>query len=150
MKNEKISAAAKARYADKTKHPMYGKKHSEKAKTKMSKSRSLLTGDRSANWRGGKIIVGRYVYIHSPNHPHATKDRYVAEHRLIMEELLRRYLTPNEIVHHVDGDSFNNDVENLVLCNTVANHMDQHPRQRDTLGRYIKPGTIKIAPPKRG
>ncbi len=36
-------------------------------------------------------------------------------HRHIMEEKLGRELKPNEHVYHLDGDSTNNDVDNLII-----------------------------------
>ena len=36
-------------------------------------------------------------------------------HRLVMEEKLGRPLEPNEHVYHVNGDSKDNSVENLVV-----------------------------------
>ena len=38
------------------------------------------------------------------------------EHLLVMEEYLGRPLEPGEIVHHVDEDKTQNDIENLELC----------------------------------
>jgi hypothetical protein len=40
----------------------------------------------------------------------------IAEHRLVMEEYLGRYLDPEEIPHHIDEIKDHNDIENLELC----------------------------------
>ena len=41
------------------------------------------------------------------------KGRYVYEHRLIMEQYLGRLLTPDEVVHHINGDVLDNRLANL-------------------------------------
>lgn len=56
-----------------------------------------------------------YKYIFKIDHPYANDGKYVAEHRLIMEEKMGRYLEPNEIVHHINGNKSDNRVENLVV-----------------------------------
>lgn len=59
---------------------------------------------------------------------------YVLEHRLVMAEYLDRPLTKSETVHHIDGDTTNNKIENLQLrigphgrgqvlkCNACGSH----------------------------
>ena len=74
-----------------------------------------------------KIMINKYRYIYMPNHPDAigTKKLYVAEHRLIMEESLGRFLNDDEIVHHKDENTLNNDILNLQLM-TATEHIKHH------------------------
>lgn len=66
------------------------------------------------NWRGGKIKNSGYIMIYKPKHPFA-KRKYVLESRLVAEKILGRYLTKNEIIHHIDGVKDDNRIENLYL-----------------------------------
>lgn len=79
----------------------------------------------NSNWRGG--ICRRknwYVYIYMPKHPFAL-DNYVAEHRLVMEKKLGRYLKFNELVHHINGIKNDNRIENLELSDS-SKHATHH------------------------
>jgi Zn-finger nucleic acid-binding protein len=78
-----------------------------------------------------KIVNKKYVYIYAPEHPHAigTKKLYVAEHRLVMEKHIGRYLTKDEIVHHINEDTRDNKIENLQIM-TAGEHSRHHRRKK--------------------
>lgn len=85
-------------------------------------------GSQTNHWKGGRCNAGpqgKYVYIYSPDHPLRTKDEYVMEHRLVMEAHLGRYLERTEYVHHKNGNTKDNRLENLEL-HTKASHSRRH------------------------
>ncbi len=75
------------------------------------------------------VIISSYRYILMTEHPFSSKKGYVAEHRLVMEELLGRYLSSSEVVHHIDGDKLNNSPINLEVMSN-SQHISFHKRKR--------------------
>jgi len=68
------------------------------------------------DWKSySRIIHKGYVDVYMPSHPMATKNGIVKEHRLVMEEMIGRYLERHENVHHKNGDRADNRPENLEL-----------------------------------
>lgn len=66
-------------------------------------------------------------------HPYKQKyvdGRKLYEHTLIAEKALGRPLPKGAEIHHVDGDKFNNEPSNLIICPDRAYHFLLHIRQR--------------------
>lgn len=75
-------------------------------------------------WQGGYSVDEEgYILEKRPDHPQATAGGYVRQHRLVMEKVLGRYLTPEEVVDHKNRDTSDNDPGNLELYATNAAHL---------------------------
>ena len=75
-------------------------------------------------WQGGYSVDEEgYILEKRPDHPQATTGGYVRQHRLVMEKMLGRYLTPQEVVDHKNRDTSDNDPGNLELYPSNAAHL---------------------------
>jgi hypothetical protein len=63
----------------------------------------------------GTVSSGGYRIVFRPGHPNAGRHGRIAEHRLIMAEMMGRPLFPNENVHHKNGNKLDNNPDNLEL-----------------------------------
>lgn len=89
------------------------------------------TGKDSWMWRGGINKDGNgYTRVYSPDHPYCDVLNSVAQHRLIAEKALGKYLPSGAEVHHIDGNKGNNANSNLVICQDRAYHFLLHQRAR--------------------
>lgn len=85
------------------------------------------TGSKHNAWKNGKnLMTHGYIRIR-------INKKYVYEHRYIMEKYLERPLKRNEIIHHIDGDKTNNNINNLKLM-TKNKHdaMEANKRWEDS------------------
>ena len=76
----------------------------------------------------------------------------VLAHRWLAEQALGRSLRPEEVVHHRDGDSLNNDPENLIVLphQRFHAHAEFHGRRQRTGMTSLFPEYFQGIPESRG
>jgi hypothetical protein len=99
-------------------------------KSPESRPATRMKREKSKWWKGGRIFERGYkLVLVDKEHPYGIAkgggEKYIREHRLIMEKHLGRYLKKNEVVHHIDGDRKNNELKNLKLM-TTSEHARDH------------------------
>lgn len=77
---------------------------------------------------GHTVIYGGYVFELCPDHPKGNRFGFVAQHRLIVERALGYYLQSHQLVHHIDHNKANNDLDNLQVM-SKGDHLRLHRRQ---------------------
>jgi DNA-directed RNA polymerase subunit RPC12/RpoP len=108
-----------------------------------------LRGPESPTWQGGRWKNHQgYIYVKlqpdNPCYSMATSNGYVLEHRLVMAEHLGRPLESCEIVHHKNGIRDDNDLNNLELNTSPAQHIVEHNQgYRDGYQRGLLDGQSK-------
>lgn len=131
-KGRKLSKEHKERIGLANSISLLGNPCSEKAK-KVNKEKWL--GERNPRWSGGITKNARgYVLVRSHDHPFKSNRGYVAEHRLVMEKHLGRYLNPRETVHHINHILDDNRIENLKLFTNDSEHKKFHYPKGSSLG----------------
>jgi hypothetical protein len=106
---------------------------SEQRKGKhFSPSTEFKTGDNrgedNVRWKGGKYITSMgYVNIFKPDHPRSVRG-YIAEHILVSEQYLGRYLSDKEVIHHINQVKTDNYPENLYVFSNSSEHMRHHAK----------------------
>lgn len=98
-----------------------------------------IRGPRNPSYKGNKRFSKEgYVMVLSPYHPNKNSHGQVAEHTLVCEKELGRYLLPNEVVHHIDKNKSNNTPSNLIVFKNNTEHLLFHQKQRayDASGHY--------------
>jgi len=95
---------------------------SEEAINKMS----LSSRGRPSSRRLDKKYHEGYVLVYKPKHPFADIRGFVKEHRLVMEDKLKIYLDRGKIVHHINWDRGDNNIDNLYLFKNQKEHSKYH------------------------
>ena len=103
----------------------------------MDSQKSKLYFDVAPSYKGGHTtIYGGYVYELCPQHPLANRWGFVAQHRLVGEDLIGRPLVQHEdpqireCVHHKDENRLNNSPDNLEVL-TFSAHRKHHTHKRN-------------------
>lgn len=74
----------------------------------------------------GKIIYDEYLLYYNPTHHRANKDGYVRIHLVQAEKKIGRLLKDGEVVHHLDKNKHNNELDNLIVFRSNADHSAFH------------------------
>ena len=110
------------------------------------------SGEQHPGWKHGSKLIKGYRYLYCADHH--SGQRYVAEHRLVVEREIGRPLRRSEVVHHIDGDSLNNAAANLQVFSSNAEHLRHEltgrtPNWTDDGKRKIQAGILKAAASNR-
>jgi hypothetical protein len=74
------------------------------------------------NWKGGLIINSQgYIEIYSLN-----DCGYILQHRKIVQDFIKRPLLKTEIIHHIDENKTNNNINNLMIFKNPNAHKSFH------------------------
>ena len=130
----KISASNKGKIS-----PRKGCHLSEETKRKISESHKGKFKINSEYGGHKKIRSDGYIKVYTPGHPYATKDGYVMEHILVMESYLGRFISRDEVVHHINHIRDDNRIENLQLM-SFKDHAGLHMKERWERKRRTKNG----------
>ena len=78
--------------------------------------------------KDGTEIVGKggYTFIKTKVHPNRDQRNYVRKHVKVMSDFIKRPIKKGEVIHHIDMDKANNNINNLYLCKGVKEHQLCH------------------------
>ena len=74
-------------------------------------------------------------------HPKQNKRGYVAEHRLVYERYLERFLDSKEVIHHINGNREDNRIENLQIVVENSEHIQKYHKKKTEIkmdNLYVK------------
>lgn len=95
----------------------------EEVKKKISDSlKGKHTAEKHPMWNGGIKYNRGYIYIYNPDHPNATKQGYIRQHRLIIEKYAGIILEKQNVVHHINHIKNDNRIENLMCFKDHSTH----------------------------
>lgn len=78
----------------------------------------------------GQFIHSGYVYVLAPSdHPFPTNKKYIKRCRLVAEQVIGRYLTHEEQVHHINMQRDDDDPKNLQVM-MLSEHNKLHRKAK--------------------
>lgn len=99
-----------------------------RGKSAWNKGKKLPNSQKGANhasWKGGSYISSdgyRMIYVPQTKKVNSNWEHYKKEHVVVIEQRLRRPIRNGEVIHHIDGDKLNNDIDNLYITDNKHHH----------------------------
>lgn len=93
-----------------------------------------VRGENNGQWKGGITYSDGYRFLN------VGPGKRKKEHRLVMERYLGRPLSPDEHVHHIDGNKLNNDISNLQIMDAREHgyeHLLKLTAELDELRKFV-------------
>ena len=90
----------------------------------------MNVGPAAHAWKGGRKLLEGYVAVYAPDHPHRYSNKYVFEHRLMVEKALGHILPRSAVVHHVNNVRTDNRNDNFAVLENRTEHLLLHMRLR--------------------
>ncbi len=83
-------------------------------------------GSENNKWNGGKSISRGYIHVRISEHPRRNKRGYVPEQVLVAEKFIGRFLSSEELVHHINSIKTDNSTDNLYIFPNRSEHTKYH------------------------
>lgn len=94
------------------------------------------------NGKPARLDRHGYVWVWEPDHPEARRYKgWVAEHRLVAEQVVGRPLTSDDEVHHINRIKHDNCPENLLVLDGVTHAVittQQRQTDKELLAEYVR------------
>lgn len=90
-------------------------------------------------------VIRGYRFLYVPNDEGSVgrrPGRWVAEHVLVVERAIGRFLAKGELIHHIDGDKRNNNIGNLFLASGHSQHRRCHASLEETAFELVRRNVI--------
>jgi len=141
LKGRQVFSRKGLKHSEETKQKMrekaLGRKHTKETKNKISNLRKGLKLSEETKKRMSKSAIGKpkgikkdpngYVFIYKPKHPRAVHN-YVRRSHLVVEKFIGRYLELNNVIHHIDFNKSNDDINNLMIFKSQREHSLFHAK----------------------
>lgn len=110
----------------------------------------MKLGKENHRWKGGIIKDSGYIYLYKPEHPFA-RGKYIAEHRLVVEEYNKFILLSCIHVHHINEVRDDNRIENLeYMCMRKHNSLHKIGSKSGVGLHHSEETKLKISKTKTG